>query len=103
MFTGIVEEIGTVEKITHGANSAILTIRAGKVLEGTKTGDSIAVNGICLTVTRIGSGRFYADVMHETLNRSALAALAAAMSTSNAPCRPAAVSAVTSFPATSTA
>lgn len=76
MFTGIVEEIGTVEKITHGANSAILTIRAGKVLDGTKTGDSIAVNGICLTVTRIGSGRFYADVMHETLNRSALATLA---------------------------
>ena len=77
MFTGIVEEIGTIEKITHGANSAILTIRAGKVLDGTKAGDSIAVNGICLTVTRIGSGRFYADVMHETLNRSALAALAA--------------------------
>ena len=42
-----------------------------------QTGDSIAVNGICLTVTRIESGRFYADVMHETLNRSALAALAA--------------------------
>lgn len=75
MFTGIVEEIGVVEKIRHGAQSAVLSIRANKVLEGTKIGDSIAVNGICLTVTECKDGTFTADVMHETLNRSSLAHL----------------------------
>lgn len=75
MFTGIVEEMGVIEHIRRGQHSAALTIRAGKVLEGTKVGDSIAVNGICLTVTSLGSGCFTADVMHETLNRSSLAAL----------------------------
>ena len=50
MFTGIVEEIGRVERIKHGQHSAVLTIHADTVLEGTKIGDSIAVNGICLTV-----------------------------------------------------
>ncbi len=72
MFTGIVEEIGVVEKIQKGRYSAVLTILADKVLEDSKVGDSIAVNGICLTVTSIKSGRFTADVMHETLNRSSL-------------------------------
>ncbi len=72
MFTGIVEEIGTIEKIRHGAASAVLDIRARKVTEGTKTGDSIAVNGVCLTVVEINTGHFQADVMHETLERSAL-------------------------------
>lgn len=75
MFTGIVEEIGTVEKIQRGRYSAVLTIRAAKVLEDTKIGDSIAVNGICLTVTALLPSAFSADVMHETLNRSALARL----------------------------
>lgn len=75
MFTGIVEEIGRVEKIKHGRYSAVLTIHAQKVLEGTKIGDSIAVNGICLTVTELFPHGFSADVMHETLNRSALAGL----------------------------
>ena len=75
MFTGIVEEIGTVERVQHGQHSAVLTIRAEKVLEQTKIGDSIAVNGICLTVTQLLEGKFSADVMHETLNRSALAQL----------------------------
>lgn len=75
MFTGIVEEIGIVEQVQRGRHSAILSIRASKVLEGTKTGDSIAVNGICLTVTQLAEGRFSADVMHETLNRSSLAKL----------------------------
>ena len=70
MFTGIVEEVGTIDTISRGANSAVLTIRAEKVLDGTKVGDSIAVNGICLTVTRLMP---HADVMHETLNRSSLA------------------------------
>ena len=54
MFTGIVEEIGRVERIKHGQHSAVLTIHADTVLEGTKIGDSIAVNGICLTVTSFG-------------------------------------------------
>lgn len=75
MFTGIVEEIGTVNKIRQGQNSAVLEICAQTVLEDTKVGDSIAVNGICLTVTTLRPGTFTADVMHETLNRSALASL----------------------------
>lgn len=75
MFTGLIEEIGTVERITRGRHSAVLTVRASTVLEGTKLGDSIAVNGVCLTVVDLGSGRFSADVMHETLDRSALAGL----------------------------
>ena len=75
MFTGIVEEVGILEKVKKGTHSAILTIRAAQVLEGTKIGDSIAVNGICLTVTTLSSDTFTADVMHETLNRSSLAGL----------------------------
>lgn len=75
MFTGIVEEMGRVELIKRGQHSAILTIGAKKVLEETKIGDSIAVNGICLTVTSLTSKSFTADVMHETLNRSSLAKL----------------------------
>ena len=75
MFTGIVEECGTIEQIRRGQLSAILTIRASVVLDGTKVGDSIAVNGICLTVTQMDPHSFSADVMHETLNRSAQASL----------------------------
>ena len=73
MFTGIVEEIGKIESISRGRNSAVLTISAEKVLRGTKIGDSIAVNGICLTVTKLMNNAFQADVMHETLSRSSLA------------------------------
>lgn len=73
MFTGIVEEIGKIESISRGRNSAVLTISAEKVLQGTKIGDSIAVNGICLTVTKLMNNAFQADVMHETLSRSSLA------------------------------
>ena len=75
MFTGIVEEMGQVEGIQRGRQSAVLTIRARTVLEGTKIGDSIAVNGVCLTVTSLAADRFTADVMHETLDRSSLAQL----------------------------
>lgn len=75
MFTGIVEEVGMIENIRRGQHSAVLTIRASKVLEGTELGDSIAVNGICLTVTSLPNGAFTADVMHETLNRSSLSGL----------------------------
>lgn len=77
MFTGIVEEVGAIKNIKHGQHSAVLTIQAKTVLEETRIGDSIAVNGICLTVTRLFPDGFSADVMHETLNRSSLAGLSA--------------------------
>ena len=72
MFTGIVEEIGTLKKIVWGTHSAALTIQADRILSDAAVGDSIAVNGICLTVTSLGNAACTADVMHETLNRSAL-------------------------------
>ncbi len=75
MFTGIIEEIGTIARIRKGTASAVLEIQAETVLEGTKIGDSIAVNGICLTVTGIHQGKFEADVMAETLRRSSLSGL----------------------------
>ncbi len=71
MFTGIVEEIGTVESF----NSGKICIKAKKVLEQTKLGDSICVNGVCLTVTKLNQNCFYTDVMNETLNRSNLGLL----------------------------
>lgn len=73
MFTGIVEEIGTVENVRRGTHSAVLRINAQTVLEGTRPGDSIAVNGVCLTVTELSPSGFSADVMHETLDRTSLA------------------------------
>ena len=75
MFTGIVEEVGAIKNIKRGQHSAVLTIHAKTVLEETRIGDSIAVNGICLTVTRLFPDGFSADVMHETLNRSSLGKL----------------------------
>lgn len=72
MFTGIIEEIGTIDSIKKGTQSAVLGIRCSKVLEGTKIGDSIAVNGVCLTVTSMSSHGYTADVMAETLRRSSL-------------------------------
>lgn len=77
MFTGIIEEIGTVISVLRGKHSAVLTIEAKKILDGTKVGDSIAVNGVCLTATALGSEQFQADVMHETLDRSSLGSLVA--------------------------
>ncbi len=72
MFTGIIEEIGTISSVAEGNLSAVVTIQASKVLEGSQAGDSIAVNGVCLTVTSIHGGLFTADVMAETLRRSSL-------------------------------
>lgn len=72
MFTGIVEELGTIKKMSISGHSGEITISASKVLEGTMIGDSIAVNGICLTVTSMGSDFFTADVMAETVRRSSL-------------------------------
>lgn len=75
MFTGIVEEIGTLKAIQKGRNSAILRIQAAKIMTDMHIGDSIAVNGICLTVTEFSASEFAADVMHETLNRTNLGQL----------------------------
>lgn len=72
MFTGIIEEKGTISKIMKNASQAVLTIKAQKIMEDIHKGDSIAVNGICLTVTAFSKNEFQADVMHETLNRTAL-------------------------------
>ena len=70
MFTGIIEEVGRIRAIERQAVSARMTVAASKVLSDVHLGDSIAVNGVCLTVTSFGRDYFCADVMHETLNRS---------------------------------
>jgi riboflavin synthase len=75
MFTGLIEELGIVSRIKLAADSAELSIKAKKVLEETRLGDSIAVNGVCLTVTRLGIREFTVDVMAETLTKTALAQL----------------------------
>jgi len=75
MFTGIIEEIGKVKDVKKGKKSSVLTIEAKTVLEGTIIGDSISVNGVCLTVTELLPHSFEMDVMAETLNRSNLGQL----------------------------
>ncbi len=75
MFTGLIEEVGVLSGISKGSRSCILTIQARTVLEGSRIGDSIAVNGVCLTVTELGATYFTADVMAETLDRSGLGTL----------------------------
>jgi len=72
MFTGIVEEIGNVRSIRRGARSFTLEIDALAVMDGTKVGDSISTNGVCLTVTSVTGRGFTADVMPETVSRTAL-------------------------------
>ena len=72
MFTGIIEEVGEVKSLKIGSESSKLTIKAHKVLEKTLIGDSIATNGVCLTVTNINGNSFEADVMEETFRRSNL-------------------------------
>lgn len=75
MFTGIVEELGKVRSISRSAKSSTISISANLVLTDSKIGDSIAVNGTCLTVTKISETLFCADVMNETIKRSSLAQL----------------------------
>ena len=75
MFTGIIEEIGTVDAIRKGARSAVLVIRGNKIFSDLKIGDSVATNGVCLTATEITGKTFSADVMNETLSRSTLGKL----------------------------
>ncbi len=72
MFTGIIEELGTIKSITIQGTSGQIAIEAEEVLKGTKIGDSIAVNGICLTVTSLQAKGFTADIMAETVRRSSL-------------------------------
>lgn len=71
LFTGIIEEVGQVERIGGG----VIAIKASRVLEDVQLGDSIAVNGVCLTVTRFDNSSFQADVMPETIRRTSLAEL----------------------------
>ncbi|MPM15053.1 Riboflavin synthase [bioreactor metagenome] len=75
MFTGIIEEIGTITAVQKGAKSVRLTIKADVIFDDMKLGDSIAVNGVCVTVTDFNQNTFSADVMNETLSRSGLGQL----------------------------
>ena len=77
MFTGIVEELGALVGIQRGAGSARITLSAAKILEDAHIGDSISVNGVCLTVTDLSNKAFTADVMPETLSKTNLGALKA--------------------------
>ncbi|PBC81248.1 riboflavin synthase alpha chain [Streptomyces sp. 2224.1] len=76
MFTGIVEELGEVVAVDNLGDASRFRLRGPVVTEDAKHGDSIAVNGVCLTVVDTADGEFTADVMAETLNRSSLGALA---------------------------
>lgn len=75
MFTGLIEEVGVIRNIRRGQKSCVLTIACRDVLQDSRIGDSIAVNGVCLTVTGMDSGCCTADVMAETMNRSSLGRL----------------------------
>ena len=75
MFTGIVEELGKVTDLVHLGDSVRLTVSAPEVTQDVAPGDSVAVNGVCLTVVGAAAGGFTADVMRETLDHTALAAL----------------------------
>lgn len=72
MFTGIVEELGVVKSVEKGGHCAVLTIGAACILDDLKLGDSVAVDGVCLTVTGLTGNSFRADVMRETVERSKL-------------------------------
>jgi riboflavin synthase len=72
VFTGIIEEIGKVKSVVKSAKSAKITVQAKKVLEDVKLGDSIATNGVCLTVTSFTKSEFTVDVMAETMRKSNL-------------------------------
>jgi len=72
MFTGIIEEVGVLEEITTGDGFGVMKVKCNKVLEDTKIGDSIATNGVCLTVKEMDTFSFKADVMGETLAKSNL-------------------------------
>jgi riboflavin synthase len=70
VFTGIIEEIGTIREIRFKHEGAVISISAGEIIPGLKIGDSVAVNGVCLTATSMGSGSFSCDISAETLRLS---------------------------------
>ncbi|GLC83325.1 riboflavin synthase [Lacrimispora brassicae] len=75
MFTGIIEEIGVLKEVRKSVHSSVLTIQGRVIFDDLCIGDSVAVNGVCLTAAGLSSNTFQADVMHETLNRSSLGRL----------------------------
>jgi riboflavin synthase len=75
MFTGLIEEVGTLQHISKQGEALVLTIRAKKVLEGVRIGDSISVNGVCLTAIRYDAGSVAMDVMPETFRKTTLGRL----------------------------
>ena len=75
MFTGLIEEIGVVKSITKGRNSARITVLANKILKNSKLGDSIAVNGVCLTIDEMKSDSFSSDIMFTTMEKTNLGKL----------------------------
>ena len=72
LFTGLITEVGTISSITHGDGSAVIVIQAPATIAGVALGDSIAVNGVCLTATAITDSTFTADVMVQTLSLTSL-------------------------------
>ncbi|ADL08430.1 riboflavin synthase [Thermosediminibacter oceani] len=77
MFTGIIEEVGVVTKLVGSSSGAMITVSCKKVLEDLRVGDSVAVNGVCLTARDVGNDFFVADVMPETFRSTALSELSA--------------------------
>lgn len=75
MFTGIIEEVGSVTDVRRNSASSALSFSASRIFDDLKLGDSVAVNGVCLTVAALGRDTFSADVMHETLESSCLGEL----------------------------
>ena len=75
MFTGLIEEMGTVSYIKHSSKGVKLKVNCKKVILGAKIGDSIATSGVCLTVVELGKDFYVADVMNESLDRSGLKSL----------------------------
>ncbi len=75
MFTGLIEEVGRVKEIKRSSKGARLKVACSRVIGGTKVGDSIAVNGVCLTAVEVGKDYLTFDLSYETLNRSSLSLL----------------------------
>lgn len=72
MFTGIIEELGTVERIDRSSEPAVFTVKADRILKGLKKGDSVSVNGACLTVIAAGKDKFSVEAIRETLKKTSL-------------------------------
>lgn len=75
MFTGIIEELGTIERFEKPRKPALISVRAEKVTGGLEVGDSVAVNGVCLTVIKVKKGGFSAEAISETLDKTTLSGI----------------------------